>query len=193
MNDGSVDRLTATGQPASRAERRPVSLDGRLARGDGSTVEVGILDLNYDGCGIETPVPLEPGEALKLAVTGRGLISAEVRWCKRGRAGLRFGFDEPQPTVEVPRTSDRTGISSEVRVRRIGRASFNVKMFDLSPSGCRIEVVDRPLVGDQLLVKFDGLEVLNAEVCWVEEQAAGLRFERPLHPAVFDLLVMRLQ
>ena len=193
MSDGPGNPLTGSSEPAGRAERRPVNLDGRLARADGSTVEVGILDLNYDGCGITTPVSLEPGEALKLAVTGRGLIAAEVRWCKDGRAGLRFGFDEPQPTVEVPRGNDRTGVSTEVRVRRMGRASFNVKMFDLSPSGCRIEVVDRPLVGDQLLVKFDGLEVMNAEVCWIEEQAAGLRFERPLHPAVFDLLVMRLQ
>jgi hypothetical protein len=43
-----------------------------------------------------------------------------------------------------------------------------------------------------VLVKFDGLEALEAEVCWVEEFTAGLRFEKPMHPAVFDLLVERL-
>jgi hypothetical protein len=44
-----------------------------------------------------------------------------------------------------------------------------------------------------MLLKLAGLEVLDAETCWVEGYVAGLRFEKPIHPAVFDLLLHRLQ
>jgi hypothetical protein len=40
---------------------------------------------------------------------------------------------------------------------------------------------------------LDGLEALDAEVCWVDGHVAGLRFERTIHPAVFDLLLQRLR
>ncbi len=179
-------------EPQPRSPRRPVSLDGRLIRSDKSTIEIGLLDLNYDGCGIETPVALEAGEAIQLSVIGRGLIDAEVRWCRDGKAGLRFASDEPIQKSETPRSADRVGISSEVRVRRIGQLNFNVRMFDLSPDGCRIEVIERPRVGERLMLKFEGLEVLQSEVMWIEGFIVGLKFERAFHPAVFDLLVTRL-
>ena len=41
-------------------------------------------------------------------------------------------------------------------------------------------------------VKFEGLEALEAMVCWVDGFAAGLEFQRPVHPAVFDVLLQRL-
>jgi hypothetical protein len=43
------------------------------------------------------------------------------------------------------------------------------------------------------MIKFEGFEVLDAQVCWVEGFVAGLRFEKPFHPAVFDLLLARLR
>jgi hypothetical protein len=43
-----------------------------------------------------------------------------------------------------------------------------------------------------MLLKFDGLEAIEAEVCWVEGFVAGLQFDKPIHPAVFDLLLHRL-
>ena len=36
------------------------------------------------------------------------------------------------------------------------------------------------------------LEALDSEVCWMEGFTAGLRFEKSIHPAVFDLLLERL-
>jgi hypothetical protein len=179
-------------QPQRRSPRRPVSLDGRLIRSDKSTTDIGLLDLNYDGCGIETPVALDTGEAVKLSVIGRGLIDAEVRWYRDGKAGLRFASDEPSEKSETPRSTDRVGISSEVKVRRIGQLNFNVRMFDLSPVGCKIEVIERPRVGERLMLKFEGLEVIQGEVMWIEGFIVGLQFERAFHPAVFDLLVTRL-
>ena len=179
-------------QPHWRSPRRPVSLGGRLLRADNSAIDISLLDLNYDGCGIETPVALEEGEAVKLSVIGRGLIEAEVRWYKDEKAGLRFASDEPKAKQEKPRSTDRVGISSEVKMRRIGQPNFGVRMFDLSPDGCKIEVIERPRVGEKLMLKFDGLEVIQGEVMWIEGFIVGLKFERAFHPAVFDLLVARL-
>jgi hypothetical protein len=177
-----------------RSARRPVSLDGHVLRADGAAVEISLLDLNYDGCGISTPVDLEPGETIRLSVVGRGLIDAEVRWYKNGKAGLFFRTDaEESPQEKVARQTARAKLKPiDVRVRRVGQNAYHVRIFDLSPEGAKIEVVERPRVGEQMMVKFDGLEVLQAEVCWVDGFIVGLKFERPLHRAVFDLLLARM-
>lgn len=43
------------------------------------------------------------------------------------------------------------------------------------------------------MIKFEGIETVQAEVCWIDGFIVGLRFERPFHPAVFDLLLARLR
>ena len=180
-------------EPSRRSPRRPVTLDGFAVRPDGSSIDIKLIDLTYEGCGVETSVELKPGEALKLSVIGRGLIDAEVRWCKDGKAGLNFASDKSATKTKVPRKAERTHVTAEVKMRRVGQNTYSVRIFDLSPQGCRVEVVERPRIGEQLMIKFDGLEVLQSEVCWIDGFVVGLKFERPLHPAVFDLLVARLR
>jgi PilZ domain-containing protein len=91
-----------------------------------------------------------------------------------------------------PRRSARIALDAEVMVRRPGKLNYRVKVFDVSPHGCRIEFVDRPKLDERAWIKFEGLEALEALVCWVDGFVAGVEFERPLHGAVFDLLVSRL-
>lgn len=179
--------------PIERRERRPVSLRGIAIRSDGSTVEIYLLDLSYEGCGIETPVKLEAGEAVKLSVLRRGAIDAHVRWYKDGRAGLIFEPQKQSQRQQQPRRSVRVGLSADVSLRRLGQNSYRVKVTDLSPEGCKVDLVERPRIGEHMLLKLEGLEVLDAETCWVEGYVAGLRFEKPIHPAVFDLLLQRLK
>ena len=45
----------------------------------------------------------------------------------------------------------------------------------------------------QTWVKVEGLEALEASVCWVEDFSAGIEFARPIHSAVFEMLVSRLR
>jgi hypothetical protein len=178
--------------PVVRGERRPVRLRGHIARGDGTTHQIYVLDLSYEGCGIDTPVALEPSEAIKLSVLTLGAIDAVVRWSSGGKAGLVFA---PQPAARKkhwPRRSKRIPLTAEVTLRRLGRATFRVGVSDVSPEGCKVELVERPSIDEHVLVKFDGLEPLESEVCWVEGFTAGVKFVRPMHPAVFDLLVVRL-
>ena len=185
------DRGAPAGTLADRRrERRPVSMRGYIIRGGGATHVIQIVDLNYGGCGIQTPVELTPGEAIQLSVHNRGAIPAEVRWYRRGKAGL--DFEPAPPRAQVERDAVRTEVSAEVGLRSIGRNSFRVRVFDLSSSGCKVELVERPAVGDAVSVKFDGLDVLEANVAWVEGPHAGLTFKNPIHPAVLDLLLRRL-
>ena len=179
--------------PIDRRERRPVSLRAFVVREDKSTYEALILDLSYDGCGIETPAPLRLGEAVKLSVLRRGAIASRVRWCRHGKAGLVFEPDQPSEKKYWPRRSERIATSADVSLRRIGQDKRSVRVTDLSPEGCKIRLSHTPRLGEHLLIKFDGLEVLEAEVCWAEGFDVGLRFERPFHPAVFALVAERLK
>ena len=189
---GAETDTAAMNLEARQVERRQVSLRALGIRGDGTTADIRLLDLSYDGCGIESPVALRAGEPIKLSVLARGAIDAHVRWYEGGRAGLAFDREKPAPKKHWPRSSMRSVLSADVSLKRLGRNSYRVQVRDLSTDGCKVDLVDRPRIGEHMLVKFDGLEVLDAKVCWIEDYVAGLRFERPVHPAVFDLLLQRL-
>ena len=177
--------------PDRRGERRSVNMNGHLVRA-GATHIITLTDLNYGGCGIRTPVELEVGEEVKIAVLGRGSIAAEVRWYRNGKAGLVFEPIPEESKKRIERHAARLEVPGEVAVRAPGHDSYQVRILDLSTDGCRMELVEQPKVGDLMMVKFEGIEVMDADVCWVEGHTAGLKFDRPIHPAVLDLLVKRL-
>ena len=176
----------------NRQHRRSVEIRAYLVRADGEIVDLRVLDLSYDGCGVETVVPLRPEEKIKLSVLGRGAATATVRWCKGRKAGLRFESDEAERRQPSAR-EERSLVAGEVVLRRSGSPNYRVKVVDVTRFGCRCEFVERPRIEERVWVKFDGLEALEAEVCWVESYSAGLKYANPLHPAVFDMLHVRLE
>jgi PilZ domain len=91
------------------------------------------------------------------------------------------------------RRSERVSLDALVSLRRSGRLTFRVRVFDTSLHGCRVEFVERPQLDEQLWVKFDGLHALEAEVCWVDDFVAGVNFRHPIHPAVFDRFVASIR
>ena len=95
--------------------------------------------------------------------------------------------------AQSPRKSPRVSIAASVKMRRRGRHNFTVQVFDLSREGCKLEFLERPQLDETVWVKFDGLEGLEATVCWVEGTCVGTEFLRPIHSAVFDMLVSRLK
>ena len=180
--------------PADRSERRRhVRMHGYIVLGDATHHKIHLLDLSYEGCGIETEAELKPGEAVKLSVLRRGAIDAVVRWARDGKAGLAFVPEAAEAKKHWPRRSERISLDAHVSLRRVGRANFRVTVTDASPDGCKVELVERPSMGERVLVKFDGLEPLEADVCWVAGFTAGLMFQKPIHPAVFELLAERLK
>ena len=95
--------------------------------------------------------------------------------------------------VSAPRKSERMAIRAMVKLRRRGHHNFTVKVFNLSREGCKLEFLERPELEETVWVKLEGLELLQAKVCWIEELCVGVEFESPLHPAVFKTIVDRLQ
>jgi PilZ domain-containing protein len=178
--------------PQGRRDRTTTDLPGFAIREDGSSVDVTLIDLSYDGCGIDCSLPLRPGETVRLAVHRGQAIAATVRWSADGKAGLKF-VNPGGAAEQRPRQHERVAVSAEINMRRAGKLHFRVRIFDMSPEGCKAEFIDRPEVQEQLWVKFDGVESLEAQVCWVADSKVGIRFSRPIHPAVFDLLVQRMR
>ena len=163
---------------------------GYLIVGETEIIDVRVLNLSYDGCGIETTLPLKVGEPLKLSILSRGTIRARVRWYRDRRAGLLF---EMAPSVgkHWPRREQRSPMDGEVLLRRSGKLGYRVRVFDASSEGCRCEFVERPKIGERVWLKFDGLEALESEVCWIDGFNAGVKFAHAIHPAVFSILLDR--
>jgi len=192
-----LDRLQRQPEAAASADRQPrreVELRGFAVLPDGTTFGIAVLNLSYDGCKVASELSLLPGLNLKVSILGlAGALDAVVRWSKDGKAGLKFGGDEPAERAQKPRKEERLQLSAAASLRRGGRDSYKTQLFDLTGVGCKIEFIERPKAGELLWVKFAGLEPLEATVRWVDGFTGGLEFVRPIHPAVFDLLLVRLR
>jgi hypothetical protein len=181
-------------QPLNHRERRQVTLAAYATRENGSIVDLTIVDLSYDGCGVICTAKLLAGEQIELSVVRRGVARATVRWVDGAKAGLCFAGEVAEESpVKQERRHARVSVTGEVNMRRAGKASFKVHIYDLSPAGCKAEFVERPELHEQLWIKFDGIEALEATARWIAGCKTGLNFTRPLHPAVFDLLIARLR
>ena len=175
-----------------REERRRVKLEASVRLPGRQPVPVTILDLTYEGCKIAAPVQLLVGDKLQLTVPKLGVLESEVRWYANGRAGLRFLHADPSP-LETSSKQARAEPSITASLRRTGQTPYQVSIFDLSPTGCKVEFVERPAIGERLWAKFDGLDSIEATVSWLDGFQGGIEFARPIHPAVFDRLQQRLR
>lgn len=179
--------------PLGHRERRPLNLDAYVTRADGTHSKVTVVDLSNDGCGIISTVDLIVGERIEISAMGRGKVGAIVRWVDGARVGVSFDGAAVRGLEQQPRQHERVSVRGEIAMRRAGKLAFRVNIYDLSPDGCKAELVERPGIGEQLWVKFDGMEALEAKVRWIVGPKVGIRFARPLHAAVFDLLIAKLR
>jgi hypothetical protein len=163
---------------------------GYVIVGETEIIDVRVLNLSYDGCAVETTVPMRVGDQVKLSILSRGTIRARVRWYRDRQAGLLFEM-EPPARKHSPRRQQRSPMDGEVLLRRSGSLGYRVRVFDASCHGCRCEFVERPRIGERVWLKFDGLDSLESEVCWIEGFNAGLKFTHSIHPAVFSIVLDR--
>lgn len=178
----------------SRAERRAVSIDALATLQNRSVVPVKIVNLSYDGCKIEIAAPVQAGERMQITVKG-SIIDAKICWYREGTAGLSFTWDRPRdapPTAgNIERSVQRIVTSIQATMQRHGQNKYSVSVSDMSPEGCKVEFVDRPSVGERVHMRFQGLHSLEGEVRWIVGNDAGVSFDRPIHPAVFDQIIAR--
>lgn len=180
--------------PSQRELRRKVDLAGFGILAGGQTFSLSVLDLSYDGCRIQADLALLPGTKIKISILGLGRAAeAIVRWSKDGFAGLKFDPEEEQEAVETPREYERICLAAELMLRRHGRQYYQAQLLDLTPRGCRVEFVETPKCGETVWVKLDTFDSIEATVKWVDGFYGGLKFVRPIHPAVFRILLARLQ
>jgi hypothetical protein len=91
------------------------------------------------------------------------------------------------------RRGERVPLHADIDFRRAGEHRWRVNILDISLQGCRVEIPVRVKIDDVTWITFPGLEAMQGKVCWVNEWVAGVEFERPLHPAVFDMIEQRMR
>ena len=93
---------------------------------------------------------------------------------------------------EVPRRAERVLLRADIDFRRSGEHRYRVNILDFSREGCRIELPERVKLGETVWISLPGLETLQARVCWVKGWDAGVEFETPLYPSVFEMVRDRM-
>jgi len=79
-----------------------------------------------------------------------------------------------------------------ILLKRLGRPDAHLHLQDISAGGFQIFHTESMQPNDHVVTRLPGLEPIGATVAWAEEGRAGLRFDRALHPAVFELLLTRI-
>jgi len=73
-------------------------------------------------------------------------------------------------------------------------STAELQVLDISPGGCMVDasgwIAD---LGERVLTTVRGIGVQPSNLVWMEDGRAGIAFEQPLHTAVFDYLVARLE
>jgi hypothetical protein len=95
--------------------------------------------------------------------------------------------DEPPQS----RASERVAIELGAGLRQRGASGVSVLVMDLSTNGFRASTHLQLANGTDVWLRLPGLEACHAKVVWSKGQYIGCAFERPLHPAVLDMIVRR--
>ena len=89
------------------------------------------------------------------------------------------------------RKSERTAVEMAAALRQRGASGVSVRIMDLSPHGFRAATHLVLPQGTDVWLRLPGLEPYHARVAWCEGHYVGCAFDRPLHPAVVDMIVRK--
>lgn len=89
------------------------------------------------------------------------------------------------------RKAERTGVEIGAGLRQRGASGVSVQILDLSTHGFRASTHLDLQPGVDVWLKLPGLEALHAKVAWSSAHYIGCAFERPLHPAVLQMMVRK--
>ena len=92
---------------------------------------------------------------------------------------------------ENGRKAERTGVDIGAGLRQRGASGVTVQILDLSTHGFRASTHLDLQQGADVWLKLPGLEALHAKVAWSNAHYIGCAFERPLHPAVLQMMVRK--
>ncbi|WP_293969056.1 PilZ domain-containing protein [Sphingopyxis sp.] len=88
------------------------------------------------------------------------------------------------------RGSPRVEVEAAVRLRGAAQGAIDARIFNLSAGGCGLVLKAGMFnAGDLVTIKIEGVEHWPGTVKWCVGQEAGIAFDRPFYPAVFDAIV----
>lgn len=90
---------------------------------------------------------------------------------------------------ENRRHDGRRHVDIDCDIRVGTKAWRRKKLRDLTPEGFQVELLDMPARGTPVYIRFAGMEMLQAEICWSNFDTAGCRFLSPISAYVFDHVV----
>ena len=90
--------------------------------------------------------------------------------------------------IYVPR-AERISFELSARYRR-GDRRGSMLLQNLSLGGARASGLGELRCGDRITLYLPTLKPKEAVVLWVEGEVLGLEFDRPLHPDIFESLIL---
>lgn len=96
-----------------------------------------------------------------------------------------------KPKQHHARRSERLTVDMGAALRQRGASGVSVRVLDLSPHGFRVATHLELPEGTDVWLRLPGLEPYHARVAWSQGHFVGCAFERPLHPAVVDMMVRK--
>ena len=100
--------------------------------------------------------------------------------------------ERPEPRLKG-RRSERVPLELGAGLRQRGGSGVSIEIVDLSVSGFRASTHLCLQPGTDVWLRLPGLEPYQAKVAWSKGQYVGCAFERPLHPAVLEMIVGRVR
>jgi len=96
--------------------------------------------------------------------------------------------DAPAPNG---RAAERVPLELGAGLRQRGASGVSVQVMDLSTHGFRAATHLELPVGADVWLRLPGLEPYHATVAWSKGHFIGCAFERPLHPAVVEMIARK--
>jgi hypothetical protein len=89
------------------------------------------------------------------------------------------------------RKSERVSLEMGAGLRQRGGTGVSIQILDLSVDGFRASTHLQLEKGSDVWLRLPGLEPYHAKVMWAKGAFIGCAFERPLHPAVLEMIVKK--
>jgi hypothetical protein len=92
---------------------------------------------------------------------------------------------------QASRKSERVALEIGAGLRQRGGTGVSIQILDLSVDGFRACTHLQMDKGSDVWLRLPGLEPYHAKVMWTKGNFIGCAFERPLHPAVLEMIVRK--
>ena len=201
MTQHRPEQVNAASKPSRRRVHRSrgLKMTARLVTAKADDLCL-VSDISPFGAGVSTMQRTAPGDLVTLDFGDKLLIRGIVIWSAEGRCGITFDhlvdlaplFLTEQGSSRSPaaatdpatphrRASPRLRRCADVVIRH-GTQKFGGRLFDVSQTGCRVDLAEAMTLARGDRVHFEIVDRIECEavVCWSNAGSVGLEFDPPL-------------